>query len=130
MILNQGGVLHYLGVHKTPRVLNSSCTTLNFLDVQTLQQFTVFIVLYFHVPNSSFFRAILRFETAPSIVISSIAVVTRGSIGRTISPVMRRCTEFAFHYSSGVFVFGFCCVHRWLCLLLHRRCYPSEWLVR
>ena len=99
MILNQGGVLHYLGVHKTPRVLNSSCTTLNFLDVQTLQQFIVFILHYFHVTrNSSFFRAILRFKAAPSIVISSTAVVTRASIGRTILPVMRRYKKFAFHY--------------------------------
>ena len=32
-------------------------------------------------------------------MISSIAVVTRDSIGRTVSSVMRSCTEFVSHYS-------------------------------
>ena len=74
------------------------------------------MLLHFHKTNSSFFSAILRFEAAPSIVVSSIAFVARGCIGRTISSVMRRCAEFAFHYSLRVFVFGYSRVYRWLCL--------------
>ena len=48
--------------------------------------------------NSSFFDVTVRLQAAVCIVVSAMTFVTRDSISRAVSSVVRRSTEFAFNY--------------------------------